>query len=38
DVMVVRGERETLIPFVMRKFVLDVDLDKRLISVDWEWD
>ena len=38
DVMVVRGERETLIPFVMDRFVLDVDLDKGLIVVDWEWD
>ncbi|MCB1757931.1 MAG: ribosome maturation factor RimM [Gammaproteobacteria bacterium] len=38
DVMVVRGKRETLIPFVLEKFVLDVDLANRLIVVDWEWD
>lgn len=46
DVMVVRrdgaggsnGEREVLIPFVLEKFVLGVDLDKKVIDVDWEWD
>ena len=38
DVMVVKGEEERLIPFVMDKVVLDVDLAKGEISVDWEWD
>lgn len=38
DVLVVHGEREVLIPFVMDKVILDVDLAKRRISVDWEWD
>lgn len=38
DVMVVQGEREVLIPFVMNEFVLDVDLDSKRIDVDWEWD
>lgn len=38
DVMVVKGEQERLIPFVMDKVVTDVDLVKRQISVDWEWD
>ncbi len=38
DVMVVEGERERLIPFVMDKVVLGVDLDKGEIEVDWEWD
>lgn len=38
DVMVVRGERETLIPFVLERFVVDVDLDNGRITVDWEWD
>ena len=38
DVMVVRGETEQLIPFVLDKVVLDVDLAKGEISVDWEWD
>ncbi len=38
DVMVVKGERERLIPFVMDKVILGVDLDKGEIEVDWEWD
>jgi len=38
DVMVVKGEQELLIPFVMDKVVLGVDLDKGEIQVDWEWD
>lgn len=37
DVLVVRGEQgETLIPFVMGRYVLEVDLDRRRIAVDWE--
>ena len=38
DVMVVKGEQERLIPFVMEQVVLGVDLDKGEIEVDWEWD
>jgi len=38
DVLVVKGEREVLIPFVMHTVVLDVDLAAGRISVDWEWD
>lgn len=46
DVMVVHRDREdggnegreVLIPFVLDKFVLGVDLDEKLIDVDWEWD
>ena len=38
DVMVVKGETERLIPFVMDKVVLGVDLAKGEIRVDWEWD
>ncbi len=38
DVMVVKGETEQLIPFVMNKVVLGVDLEKGEIEVDWEWD
>ncbi len=36
DVLVVRGERERLIPFVTRQFVRDVDLDAGRITVDWD--
>jgi 16S rRNA processing protein RimM len=38
DVLVVNGDRECLIPFVMDEVVLDVDLAAGVISVDWEWD
>ncbi len=38
DVMVVRGEREILIPFVMDRVIVDVDLAEGVITVDWDWD
>jgi 16S rRNA processing protein RimM len=38
DVLVVRGDTERLIPFVMDRVILDVDLDRGVITVDWEWD
>jgi len=38
DVLVVDGNGESLIPFVMGEVILDVDLDRGRISVDWEWD
>lgn len=38
DVLVVAGERETLIPFVIGSVVLDVDLVAGRIVVDWDWD
>ena len=36
--LVVNGDGERLIPFVMGEVILDVDLAKGQISVDWEWD
>ena len=36
DVLVVRGDRERLIPFVPDIYVHDVDLDARVITVDWD--
>jgi 16S rRNA processing protein RimM len=38
DVLVVKGEQERLIPFVMDKVILGVDLARGEIEVDWEWD
>jgi 16S rRNA processing protein RimM len=38
DVMVVQGDRERLIPFVMDEVVKQVDLDKGEIIVDWDAD
>lgn len=39
DVLVVRdGERERMIPFVLKQFVLEVDLNAGRITVDWDPD
>jgi len=38
DVLVVRGEREVLVPFVPESVILDIDLAAGVIKVDWEWD
>jgi 16S rRNA processing protein RimM len=38
DVLVVRGDREILIPFVQEEVIKDVDLAAGVINVDWEWD
>ena len=35
DVMVVRGERERLIPFVPGQYVKEVDLAGGCVTVDW---
>lgn len=36
DVLVVQGERERLIPFVLPQIVKKVDLDAGRIEVDWD--
>ncbi|HBK45455.1 MAG TPA: ribosome maturation factor RimM [Xanthomonadaceae bacterium] len=36
DVLVVRGERERLIPFVQPDFVKSVDFDANRVVVDWD--
>jgi 16S rRNA processing protein RimM len=36
DVMVVRGERERLIPFVMGQYVKSVSLEDGVVIVDWD--
>lgn len=38
DVLVVRGEAETLIPFLPGTVVKNVDLDRGVITIDWEWE
>jgi 16S rRNA processing protein RimM len=38
DVLVIRGERERLVPFVPGKVVKQVDLENGEIRVDWEAD
>lgn len=36
DVMVIRGEKEILVPFVPGVYVKRVDLDENLVVVDWD--
>lgn len=38
DVMVVRGDRQRLIPFVLDDVVAEVDINGGLIRVDWDAD
>jgi len=38
DVLVVKGDRERLIPFVLHQVVTRVDLDAGTIQVDWDKD
>ncbi|MEH6875586.1 MAG: ribosome maturation factor RimM [Candidatus Competibacter sp.] len=38
DVLVVRGERERLLPFVRGQVVVEVDLERRVLRVDWDLD
>lgn len=38
DVLVVRGDREILIPYVADEVVEEVDLEAQVIRVNWEWD
>ncbi|WP_349999220.1 ribosome maturation factor RimM [Stenotrophomonas lacuserhaii] len=38
DVLVTRGDRERMIPFVQPEFVKSVDFDADLVIVDWDPD
>ncbi|KHD06063.1 ribosome maturation factor RimM [Candidatus Thiomargarita nelsonii] len=38
DVLVVKGERERLIPFLREQVVVDVDLAQGVLRVDWDED
>lgn len=38
DVLVVRGDREVLIPYIKDEVIEDVDLAAGVIRVNWEWD
>lgn len=38
DVLVIKGEEETLLPFVTGDVIEDVDLVAGRIRVNWEWD
>jgi len=36
DVLVVKGERERLIPFIKDQVVLDIDIERGVLKVDWD--
>ncbi|HFC31086.1 MAG TPA: ribosome maturation factor RimM [Oceanospirillales bacterium] len=38
DVIVIKGKRERLVPFIMNKTVVEVDLDAKTMVVDWHED
>lgn len=38
DVLVIKGEKRRLIPFVIDSVIRQVDLEQRTISVDWDPD
>ena len=38
DVLVVEGDKRHLIPYLLDQFILKIDQDKRLITVDWDID
>lgn len=38
DVMVVRGLRERLLPFIRNEVIVEIDLEQRLVRVDWDPD
>lgn len=38
DVLIVKGERERLIPFVQGDVIKNIDLKSRVITVDWDPD
>lgn len=38
DVLVIRGEKEHLVPFVVDEFIKEVDLENKKMRVDWDAD
>lgn len=36
DVLVVEGEQRILIPYIKEHYILAIDLEKKMIRVDWE--
>jgi 16S rRNA processing protein RimM len=38
DVLVVAGDKRHLIPYLPGQFILDINSDQRLITVDWDVD
>lgn len=38
DVLVIKGEQEYLVPFIIGEVIREVDLEGKLIRVDWDTD
>lgn len=38
DVLLVQGEQKHLIPYLTEKVIIEVNLEKRCMTVDWEQD
>ncbi|MFI4962713.1 MAG: ribosome maturation factor RimM [Legionellales bacterium] len=38
DVLIVQGEKRHFIPYVMDRFILDIDDNQKTIRVDWDTD
>ena len=38
DVLVVQGERERLVPWIMHQVIQSVDLNEKRMVVDWDAD
>lgn len=38
DVLVIQGEKRHLIPYLPGQFILDINSNKQLITVDWDMD
>ncbi len=38
DVVVVKGERERLVPWIRGQVVIDINMDSRKLTVDWDPD
>lgn len=38
DVLVVEGNKRHLIPYLLGKFILNIDINQQLITVDWDMD
>lgn len=36
DVLVAQGERERMIPFVLPDYIVSIDFDAALVTVDWD--
>ena len=36
DVLVVQGKKRYLIPYLLEQFILNIDREKRVITVDWD--